>query len=64
MKINSLSELFDVEDRKILESNTNKNGILLIDAHNLAYRTLFSAIFSNPEDNTSGFFFLEASVCK
>jgi len=50
MEKNCLADLFDVEDQKILESKP-KNTVLIFDAHNLAYRTLFSAIFSNPEDN-------------
>jgi len=50
----SLSELFSVEDQEKMEYQSN--NVLLFDAHNMAYRTLFSAIFSNPEDNEKFFF--------
>jgi DNA polymerase I len=53
MEKNSLSDLFE-NGEELIEKQ--KNPILLIDAHNLAYRTLFSAIFSNPEDNDQFFF--------
>jgi hypothetical protein len=55
MNKSSLSELFSVEDQERIEENQNK--VLLFDAHNLAYRTLFSAIFMNPVDNEKFFFF-------
>jgi len=53
MMKNSLSDLFENAEDLI---ERQKNPILLIDAHNLAYRTLFSAIFTNPEDNEKFFF--------
>jgi 5'-3' exonuclease len=40
-----------------MQKKDNGCNVLMVDAHNLAYRTLFSAIFSNPEDNNSGFCF-------
>ena len=51
-------ELFGEEDQKTLITNqsSQSNKILIFDAHNLAYRTLFSAIFANPEDNEKFFF--------
>lgn len=54
MEKNSLMDLFDKDDQQIME--IKKNPILLIDAHNLAYRTLFAAIFTNPEDNDKFYF--------
>lgn len=53
MNKSTLSELFSVEDQTRMEQ---KAKTLLFDGHNLAYRTLFSAIFMNPEDNEKFFF--------
>lgn len=53
MEKNSLMDLFDKEDQKELQTN---GKILIFDAHNLAYRTLFSAIYTNPEDNDKFYF--------
>lgn len=50
----SLSELFSVEDQNVI--NESQNRVLLVDSHNLAYRTLFSAIFMNPQDNEKFYF--------
>lgn len=54
MNKSSLTELFSVEDQQKIEEEQNR--ILIFDGHNLAYRTLFSAIFMNPEDNEKFFF--------
>ena len=54
MNKSSLTELFTVEDQKRIENSQNR--ILLFDAHNLAYRALFSAIYMAPEDNDKFFF--------
>jgi len=53
MNKSSLSELFSVEDQ---ESIINNQKTLIFDGHNIAYRTLFSSIFMNPEDNDKFFF--------
>jgi len=53
MNKSSLSELFAKEDREDLKNNVKT---LIFDSHNLAYRTLFSAIFTNPTDNERFFF--------
>lgn len=50
----SLSELFSVEDQQKIEEEQNR--VLIFDAHNMAYRTLFSAIFMNSQDNEKFFF--------
>jgi 5'-3' exonuclease len=55
MNKSSLSELFSVEDQQIFEKQ-NERSILIFDSHNMAYRTLFSAIFMNPLDNEKFFF--------
>lgn len=46
------------EPIKIEKSNnfSDTDKILLIDGHNLAYRTVYSAIFSDPEDNNKFLF--------
>lgn len=54
MHKSSLSELFSVEDQQKIAEDQNK--VLIFDGHNMAYRTLFSAIFMNPEDNDKFFF--------
>lgn len=59
MNKSSLSELFSVEDQQKISQDQNK--VLIFDGHNLAYRTLFSAIFMNPQDNEK-FFFLETFI--
>jgi len=51
---NSLVDMFSEEDRKNVEV---RKPILIFDAHNLAYRCLFTSIFQNPEDNEKFFFF-------
>lgn len=53
MNKSSLSELFSVEDQQAI---SEQKRVLLFDGHNMAYRTLFSAIFMNPEDNEKFFF--------
>ena len=53
MNKSTLSELFSNEDQERLEK---KAKTLLFDAHNVAYRCLFSAIFMNPEDNAKFYF--------
>ena len=53
MNKSTLTELFTQEDQERFEQ---KAKTLLFDGHNLAYRTLFSAIFMNPEDNEKFFF--------
>jgi len=53
MNKNSLSELFSIEDQ---EAMAQPRRTLLFDGHNLAYRTLFSAIFMSPDDNDKFFF--------
>jgi len=50
----NLTELFSVEDQQKIEEEQNR--VLIFDGHNMAYRTLFSAIFMNPEDNEKFFF--------
>jgi len=50
---NSLSELFSVEDRGIIDNN---KPVILIDGNNIVFRTLYSVIFKNPEENENGFF--------
>lgn len=55
MQKSSLSELFSVEDQQKIAEDQNK--VLIFDGHNMAYRTLFSAIFMNPEDNQNNFYF-------
>jgi len=50
---NSLSDLFPEEDRV---EYANDKPVLLVDGHNMAYRTLHSAIFQHPEDNVAGGF--------
>jgi len=55
MNRSSLSELFSAEDQEKLQIQ-NEKPIILVDAHNMAYRTLFSAIFMNPLDNEKFFF--------
>jgi 5'-3' exonuclease len=54
MNRSSLSELFSVEDQQKISQDQNK--VLIFDGHNMAYRTLFSAIFMNPEDNEKFYF--------
>jgi 5'-3' exonuclease len=49
MNKNSLSDLFSIEDQQVIEMNHNK--ILLLDFHNICYRTVFASVFTNPEDN-------------
>ena len=53
MNKSTLSELFSVEDQERMEK---KAKTILFDGHNMAYRTLFSAVFMNPEDNEKFFF--------
>lgn len=45
---NSLTDLFSEEDKLSFEDG---ESVLIIDGHNFAYRTLFSSVFTNPEDN-------------
>jgi 5'-3' exonuclease len=54
MNKNSLSELFTIEDQEALVPT---QPILIFDLHNAIYRSVFSAVFLNPEDNDSGFYF-------
>lgn len=47
MRVNNLTELFpEEEDKKVLSRK-----VLLMDGHNMAYRTVFTAIHQMPEDN-------------
>jgi 5'-3' exonuclease len=53
MNKSTLSELFSQEDQ---ERMGKKAKTLLFDAHNMAYRCLFSAVFMSPQDNEKFFF--------
>lgn len=48
MKENTLTDLFDCEEDKIIEQDEN---VLIIDGHNIAYRNAYSTIYQCPEDN-------------
>jgi len=50
---NTLSELFSIEDRVAIDNN---KPVLLIDGNNIVYRTLYSIMFKNPEENDTGFY--------
>lgn len=54
MEKNRLIDLFSEDNQK--EESRISGKILIFDAHNLAYRTLFSAIFTNQEDNNKFYF--------
>ena len=49
MNKNSLTDLFSQEDKLIIENK--QTSIMIVDAHNLAYRNVFASVFTNPEDN-------------
>lgn len=49
MKENTLTDLFDCPEDKIIERE--ENNILIIDGHNIAYRNAYSSIYQHPEDN-------------
>jgi len=53
MQKNSLLDLFSEEDKQAAQ---DRAVTLIFDGHNMAYRTLFSAIFMNPEDNDQFYF--------
>jgi DNA polymerase I len=54
MHTNSLSDLFADEEKVNVE---DKKKVLLFDSNNLAWRTVFTAVHFNPEDNEKFFFF-------
>jgi len=54
MQKNSLTDLFSEEDRQSIDQRAKT---LIWDGHNMAYRSLFSAVFLSPEDNDKFFLF-------
>lgn len=56
MEKNNLMNLISEEHKKVIERFNNLDKTVIIDGTNMAYRTVFSAIHFNPEDNEKFFF--------
>ena len=57
MERSSLLDLFDSEDQKVLTESQPKNKVVIFDTTNAIYRSVFSAIYMNKEDNEKFYFF-------